>query len=59
MKLRITIVTEVELGPESIVGTVEDYEEWKHDPEAVYDILCEHVYDQMASVENWRIEEAP
>lgn len=57
VKIRITVVTEVELGPDSIYGTVEDWQDYKDDAEMVFECLRDEVHEAANDFTKWTVEE--
>jgi hypothetical protein len=59
VRLRITVTAEVELSEDSLLCTPEEYESFKDDPETMYEVFSDELYDAMAFFENWKVEEIP
>jgi hypothetical protein len=58
-RIRITVVTEVELGEDSIYCTPEDWADCSDDPEMVFECLRDEVTESANNFANWKVEELP
>ena len=59
MKVRVTVVTTFDIGPESRICTMDEWNDVKHDREWVEDMLRDDVTERANSAEFWTIEELP